>query len=106
MRCGWRKSGRWSAVPQARRLLWAGLIADATYALKLGLVAAGVPVVAVYAPLAGGLIEIGALYYFCDSLLECQRRSRRLRREPLVPLGLVLAIVPPAIELLSYLRRG
>jgi hypothetical protein len=93
-------------IPQSRRLLGAGLLAVITYGIKEALVAAGVGGVGTYAPLAGGLIEIFALYFFCDGLLECQRRARLLRREPLLVAGFLLAIVPPVIELLGYLRRG
>jgi serine/threonine protein kinase len=93
-------------IPQGLRLLGAGVLALVTYGIKQLLVSAGINGIGTYAPLAGGLIEIFALYFFCDGLLECQRRSRLLRREPLLLIGFVLALVPPAIELLGYLRRG
>jgi hypothetical protein len=111
LRRHWRRAGLDRpdpdrAVPQGRRLLFAGLLALVTYGIKNALVAAGLAAVGVYAPLGGGLIEIFALYFFCDGLLECQRRARPLGREPLLLAGFLLALAPPAIELLGYLRGG
>jgi serine/threonine-protein kinase len=111
LRRHWRRSGLDRPAPdvplgETRWLLGAALVANGLYALQRLLTAAGMPGFGVYTPLLGGLLEVMALYNFCYCVLECQRRARPLLREPLVPLGFLLAIVPPAIELVTYLARG
>ncbi len=88
-------------VRQARTLLAAGAIA-ATIALLRR--AVPLPALAPYLPLFGGLIEVACLWLFWDGVLEARRVGRRLSREPLLFLGMFLAVLPPAVELVLWLR--
>jgi hypothetical protein len=62
------------------------------------------PALAPYLPLFGGLIEVGCLWLFWDGILEARRVGRTLSREPLLFLGMTLAVLPPAFELVLWLR--
>jgi serine/threonine-protein kinase len=111
LRRHWRRAGLDHPAPdrpvrEARWLLGVGLVAGGLYLLQRALIAAEVPAVGVYMPILGGLLEVLSLYFLWFCLLECQRRGRSLVREPLIPLGFLLAILPPAIELYRYLRAG
>jgi len=51
----------------------------------------------------GGLIEVAALLLFWTAVLQALRRSRPLAREAWLWLGMLMALVPPAWDLASYL---
>jgi hypothetical protein len=58
----------------------------------------------VYAPIVGGGVLVAALYWLWVSILQAWRTSRPLRREPWMWVGFGLGLIPPAVELLLYLR--
>lgn len=58
-----------------------------------------------FVPLFGGLLEVLALYYFLIVVLESRRRSRPMAEEKLLLVGMALALVPPATDLLAVLLQ-
>ena len=82
-------------APWARRLPWLFNLA--------ALVQPWLGPLAPYTPLVGGLIEVVGLYVFWTAMLECRRTDRPLRREPLLFIGMALALIPPAAELVLWL---
>ena len=54
-----------------------------------------------YVPVVGGTLELVMVYRFWDAVLEARRTTRSLAREPLLWVGLALALVPPTYHLLA-----
>ena len=52
-----------------------------------------------YVPVLGGCFELVMLYRFWDAVLEARQTTRSLAREPLLWLGLALALFPPTYHL-------
>jgi hypothetical protein len=108
LRRHWRRSGLERASPQrplpeSVKVFAIGVFALAVYSIRILLQRHGYGW-ARYIPVLGGVIEVAALFYFWMSVLEGWRTSRPLRREPLLWLGCVLALYPPVLELLAFLR--
>jgi hypothetical protein len=59
------------------------------------LVKAGAPIIANYMPVIGGVLEFIMLHRFWTAVLEARRKRRPLVKEPLLWIGLVLALLPP-----------
>jgi serine/threonine-protein kinase len=55
-----------------------------------------------YVPILGGLLEVVALFLFWSAVLHALRRSRPLAREGWLWLGMLLALIPPAWDLATY----
>ena len=108
LRRHWRRSGLEEpspdrALPESLRVFAIGVLALGVYGLRVYFQGHGFGP-ARYIPILGGVIEVAALFYFWMSVLEGWRTSRRLYREPLLWLGCVLALYPPVLELLVFLR--
>jgi hypothetical protein len=56
-----------------------------------------------YIPVIAGTIELAMVYLFWDAVLEAQQTRRSLAREPLLWLGLALALFPPTYANLAWL---
>ena len=52
-----------------------------------------------YIPVIGGCFELLMLVRFWDAALEARQTSRPLAREPLLWLGLALALFPPTYSM-------
>jgi serine/threonine-protein kinase len=110
LRGHWRRAGLevvrpGRAVPQSRLVLLGGAIALIVYGARKYLEALGYAWATIYIPILGGAIEIAILFFFWVSILEAWRTARPLRREPMLWLGFGLALLPPAVELILYLRN-
>jgi len=87
----------------ASRVLALALVLDALYLLRLGVTRLGARELGNYIPVAGGVLELFMLYLFWMTVLEGRRTHRPLSREPVLWLGLVLALLPPAISFVQTL---
>ena len=106
LRRHWRLAGLDHPAPDrplagARRVLSIGVVLFALLLLREALVHAGAGAVVIYVPVLGGVLELVMLYRFWDAVLEARRTTRSLAREPLLWVGLALALVPPTYHLLA-----
>jgi serine/threonine-protein kinase len=106
LRRHWRQAGldrTRSQVPlrESRAVFGCGAIALGVWLLRSWLLTPGWA--SEYVPIMGGLIEITALFLFWTAVLQAARTSRALRREGWLWAGAVLALIPPAWDLASYL---
>jgi hypothetical protein len=101
----WRTRGlletNGAPIRQSRALLAAGATAVTIAALRRAI---SLHALAPYLPLFGGLIEVGCLWLFWDGILEARRVGRPLPKEPLLFVGMMLAVLPPTLELVLWLR--
>lgn len=88
---------------ESRTLLAWGAATLVVWALRRWL-EAGLPWAWELVPIVGGFMEIAALFLFWSAVLEAARTARSLAREPALWAGLLLALVPPTSDLVSYLR--
>jgi len=103
LRRHWRAAGVERHAPDrplqgSRRVLRLGIVLVALFQLHLLLARQSVAAVS-YIPVIGGCLELIMLYRFWDAALEAQQTSRSLTREPLLWLGLALALLPPTYNL-------
>jgi hypothetical protein len=63
--------------------------------VREGFVWAGAPTIANYMPVLGGVLEFMMLHRFWTVVLEARRKRRSLVKEPLLWVGLALALMPP-----------
>jgi eukaryotic-like serine/threonine-protein kinase len=103
-----REAGLVRAQPErrlrgSRAVLGAGIVAIAAYGVR-AVMRRGAPAASAYLPIVGGAIEIAVLYFVWLVQLEAWRTSRSLRREPLLWIGLGLALYPPVNEFLAWVR--
>lgn len=108
LRLHWRRSGLAREAPdreigETRVLLWLGLLACVAWAVRLWLEGRGHAWPGTVIPVLGWLIELVALFFFWVAALKAWRSSRPLRREPRLWVGLGLALLPPAANLLNDL---
>jgi serine/threonine-protein kinase len=82
----------------SRGVLRIGVVLFALFLLGELLRRHGAPA-ASYIPVAGGCLELIMLYRFWEAALEAQQTSRSLAREPLLWLGLALALFPPTYNI-------
>jgi serine/threonine-protein kinase len=104
LRRHWRAAGLERPAPDrplggARRVLRIGVVLFALFLLHQLLQRAGAIAVVTYIPVLGGCLELVMLYRFWDATLEAQQTSRSLAREPLLWLGLALALFPPTYSM-------
>jgi serine/threonine-protein kinase len=78
-----------------RRVFNFGVFVLALGFVREGLVKAGAPIIASYMPVIGGVLEFIMLHRFWTAVLEARRKRRPLVKEPLLWIGLVLALLPP-----------
>jgi eukaryotic-like serine/threonine-protein kinase len=109
LRRHWRQAGLDRPRPEGR-------VAESTLVLACGAIAVGLYAVrrlvappgsfwTSYVPIAGGLLELGTLFIAWMTVLQAWRVARPLHREPRLWLGIALALVPPIVDLLRYLRE-
>ena len=85
--------------PAARRVLRIGVGLFALFLLHQLLARrAGAAAAVSYIPVIGGCLELIMLYRFWDAALEARQTTRSLAREPLLWLGLALALFPPTLQ--------
>jgi len=104
LRRHWRTAGLERPAPDrplagARRVLRIGVVLFALFLLHQLLLRRGAAVIVSYLPVIGGCLELMMLYRFWDAALEAQQTSRSLAREPLLWLGLALALFPPTYNM-------
>ncbi|WP_162159708.1 serine/threonine-protein kinase [Cystobacter fuscus] len=104
LRRHWRQEGLDAPAPElplreARVFLGVASVNSTLFALHLGLAWSAGLSLPHFMPLLGGLLELGTLYLLCVAVLEAWRRQRALSREPWLWWGVVLMLLPPAIEL-------
>jgi serine/threonine-protein kinase len=104
LRRHWRAAGLERHAPDlpiagSRRVLRIGVVLFALFLLDELLLRQGMTVLPRYLPVLGGCLELVMLYWFWDAALEAQQTSRSLTREPLLWLGLALAVFPPTYNL-------
>ena len=82
-----------------------GVVCVVIYLLRRWLQSRGSLSAVAYMPVVGGLLEIGVLYLFFRAMLQSWRTQRPLQREPWLFVGLLLALIPPAVEFFGYVAR-
>jgi serine/threonine-protein kinase len=108
LRRHWRTAGVERHAPDrplagTRRVLRLGVGLFAVFLLHQ-LVAHTRPAAAIsYIPVIAGSLELVMVYLFWDAVLEAQQTHRSLAREPLLWLGLALALFPPTYANLAWL---
>lgn len=107
LRRHWRTAGLHAMtpdrpLPESRRVLWVGLATLAAYAVRRVMESAGSPWAPVYVPVVGGILLVGVLHLFLETMLESQRTGRPMTREPMALAGLAIAIVAPVVELVRF----
>ena len=109
LRRHWREAGL--DRPQPAERVWTswavlgwGVVALALYLLRQWMGAPALGGLTAYVPILGGLIELAMLFVAWVTLLEARRRGRSLLREAPLWAGLALGLLPPARDLLLYLR--
>jgi hypothetical protein len=104
LRRHWRTSGLERHAPDrplagSRRVLRLGVGLFALFVLHQLLPRTGAAAVVSYIPVIGGCLELLMLVRFWDAALEAGQTARSLAREPLLWLGLALALFPPTYNL-------
>jgi hypothetical protein len=104
LRRHWRTAGLERHAPDrplvgSRRVLRLGVGLFVLFLLHQLLPRTGAAVVVSYIPVIGGCLELLMLYRFWDAALEAQQTRRSLAREPLLWLGLALALFPPTYNM-------
>ncbi len=92
-----------------RQSSWAlalGMAALAVYLLRKWLESMGQTWASIYSPLIGGLLEVCWLFAFWTCILESRRVARSLRREPLLWISAIAALLPPVREFVTVVMRG
>jgi serine/threonine-protein kinase len=110
LRRHWRLAGLDRPQPlrplgEAPTVLGLGIACLLTYLARRWLQAHGATTAVAYSPVVGGLLELAVLYIYFSAMLQAWRTQRSLAREPLLFVGLGLALLPPAVEFVSYLVR-
>jgi len=109
LRRHWRLAGLDRPMPDrplagSRRVLNIGIVAFALFVGGELLRRSGVGNLVTYVPVVGGVLELVMLYRAWDVVLEAQRTARSLAREPLLWIGMALALWPPTYHLTLLAR--
>jgi serine/threonine-protein kinase len=104
LRRHWRTAGLERHAPDrplvgSRRVLRLGIALILLFAVHQLLPRTAAVAIVSYVPVIGGCVELLMLYRFWDATLEAQQTHRSLAREPLLWLGLALALFPPTYNL-------
>ena len=89
-------------VRESRAVFACGILALSVYAARRAIEERGFGAASVYVPLLGGVIEVAALTFFWMAVLQAWRASRPLHREWMLWAGMALALVPPVVDLASF----
>ncbi len=92
-----------TSVPAARMVLVLGAMSAGLFALRLAF--GGGSRASVYVPLVGGLMELAIVFLAWTCVLEAWRVERPLATLRALWGGVLLALVPPVVELVRYLAR-
>jgi predicted Ser/Thr protein kinase len=92
-------------LPGSRELLYFGLFLLGLAFVRERLAGTSAAAVATYIPVLGGVLELVMLQRFWTAILEAQRIRRNLGREPLLWLGLGLALLPPTYHFFHEVAR-
>ena len=108
LRRHWRDAGVERHLPDrpltgARRVLRIGVGLFLLFLVHQLLARRGAAAATNYIPVIAGTIELAMVYLFWDAVLEAQQTRRSLAREPLLWLGLALALFPPTYANLAWL---
>lgn len=111
LRRHWRHAGLELTTPEeklqgTRAVLTIAAIINTLGILRVLVGRSGDKTLGIYIPVLGGLLELVMLYLVWMTVLEAQRISRPLRREPLLWLGLALSLVPPIVGFVDMLASG
>jgi hypothetical protein len=109
LRRHWRLSGLQDSQPhlplrESRTVLKLGALAIVVFLIRRTLLALHFTTAAMYIPVVGALLELCVLYALWCGLLEAVRRSRPVSKEWVLWTGFWIALIPPAMELLTYVR--
>ncbi|RYZ04026.1 MAG: serine/threonine protein kinase [Myxococcales bacterium] len=107
LRFHWRQARLEVASPERplnlRALVWLAVVTNGLFAVHLALGQTTLRGVAVYLPIVGGVLELAMVYLVWVAVLEAQRVSRLLRREPWLWLLALSSLIPPGSTALRLL---
>jgi hypothetical protein len=111
LRGHWRRAGLEVATPDrplqgTRFVLRMALLLNALFGAHLLLELTTARPLVIYIPILGGILELGMVYLVWAAVLEALRTSRPLRREPLLWLGALSALIPPVISTVRFWPGG
>jgi hypothetical protein len=89
-------------VAESRTVLGLGALSLSVYAVRTLLQGRIESTAFAYVPILGGALETATLFFAWVTILQAWRRSRPLFREWRLAAGLLLALVPPVRDLLSF----
>ena len=109
LRRHWRSAGleqpnSGAPVRESKWVFLSGLAALLLYAARKTFEYMGLAWSMSYLPVVGGAILTAMLFFAWIAMLQAWRTSRPLTREPLLWLGLVIGVLPPAVVTLTYLK--
>jgi hypothetical protein len=93
-------------LPYTRDLLRTAAVVLSVFVFKLVMVRLGWPSAGTYVPVLGAVLELMVLYTVWLAVLESLRTARPLQREPMLWIGLGLALLPPGVEFVQVLFVG
>jgi hypothetical protein len=107
LRGHWRRAGLELTTPDqplrgTRFVLRMALLLNALFGVHLLLELTAARPLVIYIPILGGVLELGMVYLVWAAVLEAIRTSRPLRREPLLWLGALSSLIPPAISTVRF----
>lgn len=101
LRLHWRRAHLDAPDPQRALHLGAlvrlALFMNGLFALHLVLTQTALRSAVVYVPILGGVLELAMVYLVWVAVLEAQRTSRPLRREPWLWVSAVSCLIPPGV---------
>ncbi|HVJ17894.1 MAG TPA: serine/threonine-protein kinase [Polyangiaceae bacterium] len=109
LRRHWRHAALLRPAPErplgsVRPLLRLAAVLNAIYVLGYVLESSSAHDALIYFPVIGGVLELGMVYLFWMAVLDAARRSRPLRKEPLLWAAVGLCLLPPLVSFIRLLR--
>lgn len=89
----------------SRQVLYFGVFLLGLAFVREALARTSAAALATYIPVLGGVLELVMLQRFWTAILEAQRVRRSLGCEPLLWLGLALALIPPTYHFVHEVAR-
>jgi eukaryotic-like serine/threonine-protein kinase len=107
LRRHWRDAGLEAPHPdrpvaESRTVLGLGALSLSVYAVRALLQGRFESAAFAYVPIVGGVLETATLFFAWITILQAWRASRPLYREWRLAAGVLLALVPPVRDLLSF----